>query len=115
MIRFLSVLTKFRNVCAHGERLFTYKTVDAIPDLPIHQKLKIPLNEEQYIYGKKDLYAAVIAFRYLLSTKDFQIFKRVLSRLIKNLGRFVIHVSETELLHHMGFPTNWKKITRYQL
>ncbi len=24
---FLSVLTKYRNVCAHGERLFTYRTV----------------------------------------------------------------------------------------
>ena len=26
MEQFLSVLTKYRNVCAHGERLFTYKT-----------------------------------------------------------------------------------------
>lgn len=26
MEQFLSVLTKFRNVCAHGERLFTYRT-----------------------------------------------------------------------------------------
>ena len=34
MEQFLSILTKFRNVCAHGERLFTYRTVDAIADLP---------------------------------------------------------------------------------
>ena len=27
MEQFLSVLTKYRNVCAHGERLFTYRTV----------------------------------------------------------------------------------------
>ncbi len=36
-----TVLTKFRNACAHGERLFTYKTSDSIPDLPIHKKLGI--------------------------------------------------------------------------
>jgi len=28
----LSVLTKFRNVCAHGERLYSYVTRDDIPD-----------------------------------------------------------------------------------
>lgn len=41
MISILTVLVKFRNVCAHGERLFTYRTADSIPDLPIHIKLKI--------------------------------------------------------------------------
>ncbi len=38
MEQFLSVLTKYRNVCAHGERLFTYRTVDAIADTPLHKK-----------------------------------------------------------------------------
>ena len=37
MEQFLSVLTKYRNVCAHGERLFTYRTVDAIADTPLHK------------------------------------------------------------------------------
>lgn len=52
MEQFLSVLTKFRNVCAHGERLFTYHTMDNISDLPLHQKLSIPKNGIQYQYGK---------------------------------------------------------------
>ena len=115
MGQFLSSLTKFRNVCAHGERLFTYKTVDAIADLPIHQKLNIPLDAEQYIYGKKDLFAVVIAFRYLLPSKDFRIFKQKLTRLINRTNKQIIHISETELLHQMGFPPNWKDITRYRL
>ena len=38
MEQFLSVLTKFRNVCAHGERLFTYRTIDNISDLPCIEK-----------------------------------------------------------------------------
>ena len=115
MEQFLSILTKFRNVCAHGECLFTYKTVDAIANLPIHKKMGIPMNGEQYIYGKKDLFSAVIAFRYLLPTKDFLSFKRKLSKHIERIGNSVIHISETELLHQMGFPQNWKSITRYRL
>ena len=115
MEQFLSILTKFRNVCAHGERLFTYRTVDAIADLPIHKKLNIPMDVEQYIYGKKDLFAAVIAFRYLLPSADFRIFKRRLTRLIDQTKDSITHVTETELLHYMGFPPNWKNITRYRL
>ncbi|MCD7885814.1 MAG: Abi family protein [Lachnospiraceae bacterium] len=115
MGQFLSCLTKFRNVCAHGERLFTYKTVDAIADLPIRRKMHIPMDAEQYIYGKKDLFAAVIAFRYLLPKKDFCRFKRSLSKLIASLTKSVIHISEAELLKQMGFPPNWKEITRYRI
>lgn len=115
MGQFLSILTKFRNVCAHGERLFTYKTVDAIADLPIHYKMNIPMNAEQFVYGKKDLFAVVIAFRYLLPPKDFRRFKQKLVRLIESTTRQIIHISEAELLHQMGFPPNWKNITLYRL
>lgn len=52
MISILAVMVKFRNVCAHGERLFTYRTTDSIPDLPIHIKLKIAQEETQYVNGK---------------------------------------------------------------
>ena len=52
MISILTVLVKFRNVCAHGERLFTYRTADSIPNLPIHVKLNIPQKGVQYVNGK---------------------------------------------------------------
>lgn len=63
--RFLSVLTKYRNVCAHGDRLFSYRTVDQILDTPLHSKLNIPQQGNQFIYGKQDLFAVVIAFRLI--------------------------------------------------
>lgn len=115
MEQFLSVLTKFRNVCAHGERLFTYRTIDNISDLPLHRKLSIPMNGIQYIYGKNDLFAVVIAFRYLLPGKDFQVFKRKLTHIIDKASRKLIHINDEDLLKHMGFPSNWKNITRYRL
>ena len=115
MEQFLSVLTKYRNVCAHGERLFTYRTVDAIADTPLHKKLSLPQSGNQYEKGKQDLFAVVIAFRYLLPGKDFLEFKRKLIKEIDRVNREVEHISETELLNKMGFPENWKNITRYHL
>jgi abortive infection bacteriophage resistance protein len=115
MEQFLSVLTKFRNVCAHGERLFTYRTMDSISDLPIHQKMSIPMNGIQYAYGKNDLFAVVIAFRYLIPNKDFHMFKTKLSHLIDKASKDLTHMDNAELLEHMGFPSNWEKITRYHI
>ena len=115
MEQFLSVLTKFRNVCAHGECLFTYRTIDNISDLPLHSKLSIPKKGIQYLNGKNDLFAVVIAFRYLLPAKDFLIFKKRLIRLIDNTSGKLIHIDNEELLKRMGFPPNWKNITRYRL
>ena len=44
----LEVLTDFRNVCAHNERLFTHRCAKHdIPDLPLHQKLSIPKNGQE--------------------------------------------------------------------
>ena len=113
--QFIRVLTSCRNVCAHGERLFTYRTVDAIADTPLHKKLSLPQSGNQYEKGKQDLFAVVIAFRYLLPGKDFLEFKRKLIKEIDRVNREVEHISETELLNKMGFPENWKNITRYHL
>ena len=65
--------------------------------------------------GKQDLFAVVIAFRYLLPGKDFLEFKRKLIKEIDRVNREVEHISEVELLNKMGFPETWKSITKYHL
>jgi len=113
--RYLSVLTKYRNACAHGDRLFTYKTVDQLLDTPLHARLSIPKQGNQYIYGKQDLFAVIIAFRYLLPKEEFAAFKK---RLVLETGRInknLVHITESELFEQMGFPPDWKNITRYRL
>ena len=116
LMRYLRVLTKFRNVCAHGERLYSYKLrKEDIPDTTIHAKLKIPKKGKQYIYGKKDLFCVVIAFRFLLKKSDFKLFKR---RLVAILNHFIAstnHVNKNDLLTKMGFPENWKRISSYKI
>lgn len=115
MDQILSVLTKYRNACAHGERLFSYKTKDDIPNLSIHAKLEIPTKGHQYIYGKHDLFAVVIAFRYLLPPRVFLDFKKVLSKEIDSFTKQCASISSDTLLKEMGFPLNWKSISRKRL
>ena len=112
--QFLSVMTKFRNVCAHGERLYSYQTRNDIPDTALHQKLSIPKNGTQYSMGKHDLFAIVIAFRYLLPNDDFIRFKTSLAKIIRQYLNSHGALNESTLYKYMGFPANWNKITTYK-
>ena len=114
MVSILAVLVKYRNVCAHGERLFTYRTADSIPDLPIHRKLKIAQKGSQYVNGKNDLFSVVIALRYMLNDQWYKEFIKELKTLIDKYLKKHDSISEQELYEKMGFPENWRKITRYR-
>lgn len=113
--QYLRSLVLYRNVCAHNERLFSHKVHSDIPDTPLHKKLKIPRIGTQFVMGKRDLFSIVIAFRYLLSKNDFFTFKRRLSKLIDRYSKNSSAIHEQQLLNIMGFPQNWKDITRYKL
>lgn len=111
--KMLSILSKYRNVCAHNERLFAHTVKESIPDMLLHQKLGIPKKGAQYMYGKSDLFAVVISLRYLLPKEDFLQFKKALVTLIEMFEKADTVIGEGELLSAMGFPSNWKDITRY--
>ena len=113
--QYLKVLVLYRNVCAHNERLYSHKVYSEIPDTPLHSKLGITKTGTQYDMGKKDLFGVVIAFRYLLPSEDFRAFKANLDKLIKRYLRKSSRICESELLRAMGFPQNWKNITRYRI
>lgn len=113
--QYLRSLVLYRNVCAHNERLFSHRIYSDIPDTPLHKKLKIPKTGAQFSMGKRDLFSIVIAFRYLLSKNDFKIFKRKLSKLIDKYLKSSSCICEGQLLYIMGFPKNWKDITKYKL
>lgn len=71
MHSFLSIMTKHRNVCAHGDRFFNYRTKDSITDVAIHEKLHIPRINGRYQMGKNDIFSEVIILKYLLDKEDF--------------------------------------------
>lgn len=113
--QFIRILARCRNVCAHNERLYSFRVNEAIPDMLLHQKMQIPHKKGQYIVGKKDLFAVVIALRYLLSNEEFKVFRKHLSILLKDVLKKCPHLTENQLLKEMGFPKNWAKITRYKI
>lgn len=113
--QYLKVLTDYRNVCAHDERLFSFRSHTDIPDTGLHKKLRIPLNGSHYIMGKNDMYAVVLSFRYLLSGEDFSCFKRKLNKLLALYRKQSENASMEKLYCVMGFPVNWNDVSRYKL
>lgn len=108
MHSFLSIMTKHRNVCAHGDRFFNYVTKDSITDTVIHNKLHIPQMNGRYQCGKTDLFSEVIILKYLLDKEDFRNFYYELKYCIRK------KCPDPELLFQMGFPENWTSIIRLQ-
>ena len=65
--------------------------------------------------GKHDLFAVVLALRYLINNDEFKAFKRSLVQLIGQVLKQCPHITQEKLLKEMGFPENWEKICRYKL
>ena len=107
--KLLVILTKTRNICAHGNRLFNVHHGDAIMDCNVHQKLHISKTGTLYYYGKSDLFATVIALKYLLDAEEFRLFYYELKNVIKKYN------PSATTLDIMGFPTNWKSILRIKV
>lgn len=108
------LVTKFRNTAAHGGRLYNKKINESLPDLSIHAKLKISKKGEQYEKGKSDLFAIVIALKYVLPNEQFFQFKKLLAKCIDNFLEDTVFVNKETILNLMGFPLDWGKITRYK-
>lgn len=114
--QYLNCMTLFRNVCAHNERLFSYRLIKIeFPDTDLHKKMKVPTKGTQYLSGKKDYFGLVIALRYMLSGNDFLIYARNLRKLINSYCKRSQRISREELLQQMGLPENWDSITRYRI
>lgn len=112
--KLIRILASCRNVCAHGERLYSFQVNEAIPDMLLHKKLQLSQKNGQYTIGKQDLFAVVISLRYLLDNEEFKIFKKSLSLLIRKVLISCPNLTKNQLLGEMGFPENWEKITCYK-
>ena len=115
LIQYMKVLTLYRNVCAHNERIFSYKSRFDIPDTILHKKMNLPQNGSKYVSGKNDLFSVVIAFRMLLRKNDFAEFIDSLKLIINQYMKKTSNISRDMFLETMGFPKNWKNIKRYKL
>ena len=103
----LKVMTKFRNVCAHNERLYNYRTKESIPDLSMHEILKIDKIDGHYVCGKNDLYSIFIALYYFLLKNDFNYIKDSLHDYLVVFKKVGPWLPVENVLSEMGFPLNW--------
>lgn len=108
LAQMIDLLSRFRNVCAHNERLYDYKyNKGGIQDTDVHSILNIKRQKNRYVYGKNDLFAVVIVFKYLLSNEDFSAFIDSLKTKTKELLNKTNILQEAQILKLMGFPNNW--------
>ncbi|MDD4699839.1 MAG: Abi family protein [Oscillospiraceae bacterium] len=110
LLSMLPVLTDFRNVCAHGERLYSYKTRKMIDDMPAHEVLNLSKKGDTYSCGKNDLFAVMICLRYLLPMVEFRAFTIGLSRLLDSHFEALPAEIVMDVKKSMGFPENWHNI-----
>ena len=107
---FLPILSNYRNLCAHEDIVFDHKTEKSISDNEYHEKLKIFKMDDEYIYGKNDMFAVIIIFKYLLSLDDFRLLMREFEYEIEALDGKIDIIPIEKILDHMGFPKNYMDI-----
>ena len=74
--------------------------------------LDIEKVDDQYIYGKNDLFAVVIMLKDLLTEKEFIEFISELGYEIDILDGKINVVPLNLILNEIGFPNNWRDINK---
>ena len=107
---YLALLSNFRNLCAHEDILYDHRTQRIIPDTLYHKLLGIDMIEDEYVYGKNDLYALIIIMKQMLSEAEFSELINEMSYEIDLLDGRVDTVPLNAILNQIGFPDNWRDI-----
>lgn len=106
----LLFLTPVRNFCAHENRLFCYRTKKPLHDLPYHEALALPKKRGEYVNGKRDLFAALIALKPLLSRRDLRKMLQEIHLEIGKTEKKLRVLQPREIYESMGFPENWMQL-----
>lgn len=109
MESFIYYITSIRNFCAHGNRLFCFRSKHPLADTDIHKELNIPKNKNnEYAYGKRDLFAVFIILKTLLPRNDFSRLIKKIERAVQTLQTRISVISINDVYREMGFPEDWK-------
>ena len=107
---YLPILANYRNLCAHEDILFCNRTQRSIDDTIYHRILNIDKTNDEYVYGKNDLFALIIIMRQLLSHNEVKDLIIEIEKVLENLEFNLKTVPIGKVLNEMGFPPNWKEI-----
>ena len=109
---YLYLLANFRNLCAHEDILYDHRTQKEIPDNKYHYLLNIENTDGHYDYGKNDLFAVIIMLKQLLTESEFTELVSELGYEIDVLDSKIEIVPLVVILNKIGFPNNWRDITK---
>ena len=115
LTNYLPILANYRNLCAHEDILFENKTQRFIDDTKYHMLLNIEKIDDEYIYGKNDLFALLIIIRQLLTADEVNNLVIEIERVLNNLEYNLKSITIDKVLDRMGFPPNWKEIAGIEI
>lgn len=112
----LDIISRFRNVCAHNERLydFVYKK-SSLNNMSVHKLMNLKTVGGKYVIGKSDLFAVVISLKYLLPHNDFSCFIDELQQCLKTFKSDTSKLPLDKLRKLMNFPENWYELKTLSL
>ena len=107
---YLNILSNYRNLCAHEDILYDHRTQKVIPDTKYHYLLNIDMTDNEYNYGKNDLFSVVIIMKQMLTENEFNEFINELGYEIDILEGKTNILPINNFLNKIGFPDNWRDI-----
>ena len=107
---FLPILSNYRNLCAHEDIVYEHRTEKSINDNIYHEKLNIPKMDNEYIYGKNDIFSVLIILKYLLREQDFRLMMKEIEYEINRLDGAVDSIPIEKILDRMGIPSNYMEL-----
>jgi len=111
---YLPMLANYRNLCAHEDILFENKTQKSIDNTIYHKLLCIEKADNEYIYGKNDLFALLIIMKQMLRKEEFHNMTIELDNVIQTLNYNLTSIKIEKILNKMGFPDNWKELSKIE-
>jgi len=110
LINYLTILSNYRNLCAHEDIVYENKTQRKIEDNKYHKLLNIPIMDDEYIYGKRDVFSVLIIMKYILRKEDFRMLMKEVEYEIEKLDGAIDSIPIEKMLDRMGIPYNYMEL-----
>lgn len=109
-INYLALLSNYRNLCAHEDIVYDNRTQKIIGDTKYHRLLKIDTMDNEYVYGKNDVFSVLIILKTLLKEEEVNDLMIEIQKIIDNLEYNLKTIPIDKILDRMGLPSNWIEI-----
>ena len=107
---YLSLLSNYRNLCAHEDIVYDHRTQKEIPNTIYHNKLKIEQIDGFYKYGKNDIFALIIILKIMLTKNRFNEMMNDINDEINTLSQNLKTITHQEIYQILGLPKNYNDI-----